>query len=77
MQTDNAVTVLREEERDALQRRLEGIKLDGLVTTAVGIGRMVFLRALVADRPVYLVELIPLLIAAALLAYSYILAPKD
>jgi hypothetical protein len=77
MQIDNAVTVLGEEERDALQRRLEGIKLSGLVTTAVGIGLTVFLRALVADRPVYLVELIPLLIAAALLAYSYILAPQN
>ena len=77
MQTENAVTVLREEERNALRRRLEGIKLGGLVTTAVGMGLMVFLRALVAHQPVYLVGLIPLLIAVALLAYSYILAPKD
>ena len=77
MQTDNAVAVLREEERNALRRRLEGIKLGGMITAGVGIGLMVFLRALVADRPVYLVGLIPLLTAVALLAYSYILAPKD
>jgi hypothetical protein len=76
MQTDNAVTVLREEESNAL-RRLEGIKLGRLVTTVVGIGLMVFLRALVAHRPGYLVGLIPLLNAAARLAYSAILAPKD
>jgi len=76
MQADSAVAVLREEERNALRRRLEGIKLGGLVTTAVGIALMVFLRALVVDRPVYLVGLIPLFIAVALLAYSYILAPK-
>ena len=77
MGTDNAVAVLREEERNALRRRLEGIKLGGLVTAAVGVGLMVFLRALVADEPVYLVGLIPLLIAASLLAYSYIVARKD
>jgi hypothetical protein len=77
MQTDNAVAVVREEERNALRRRLEGIKLGGMITAGVGIGLMVFLRALVADRPVYLVGLIPLLTAVALLAYSYILAPKD
>jgi len=77
MGTDNAVAVLREEERNALRRRLEGIKLGGLVTAAVGIGLMVFLRALVADEPVYLVGLIPLLVAASLLAYSYIVAGKD
>ena len=77
MGTDNAVAVLREEERNALRRRLEGIKLGGLVTAAAGIGLMVFLRALVADEPVYLVGLIPLLVAASLLAYSYIVARKD
>ena len=77
MGTDNAVAVLREEERNALRRRLEGIKLGGLVTAAVGIGLMAFLRALVADEPVYLVGLIPLLVAVSLLAYSYILARKD
>jgi hypothetical protein len=77
MQADNAVIVLREVERNALRRRLEGIKLGGLVTTAVGIGLMVFLRALVADQPVYLVGLLPLLIAVALLVYSHVLAPKD
>ena len=77
MGTDNAVAVLREEERNALRRRLEGIKLGGLVTAAAGIGLMVFLRALVADEPMYLVGLIPLLVAASLLAYSYIVARKD
>lgn len=77
MQTGNAVAVLREEERNALRRRIEGNKLGGLITTAVGIGMMVFLLAFVPDRTVCLVGLIPLLIGVALLAYSYILAPKD
>jgi hypothetical protein len=73
----DAVAILREQERNARRRRLEGNKLGGLVTAGVGIGMMVFLRAAVPDRPSYLVGLIPVLIAVALLAYSYILAPKD
>jgi hypothetical protein len=79
MQRDETVTVavLREEERIALRRTREGIKLGGLITAAVGIGVIVFLRELLNDRPVYLAGLIVLLVGVALLAYGYILAPKD
>jgi uncharacterized membrane protein len=66
-----------EEKKNAARHRREGIKLGGLVTTAVGIGLMIFLRAIERDEPVYLVGLIPLLIGVALLAYSYLLAPKE
>jgi hypothetical protein len=68
---------MREEERRAERRRQGGLRLGGLITLAVGTGMMVFLRALEHDRPVYLVGLIPLLIGVALLAYSYVLAPKQ
>ena len=71
------VAVLREEERIALRRTREGIRLGGLITTAVGIALMVFLRELLNDRPIYLVGLIVLLTGIALLVYGYILAPKD
>lgn len=74
----SAIELLREEEKNAARRRLEGQKLGGLITLAVGIGMMIFIRAV--DRnpqePAYLVGLIPLLIGVALLAYAYILAPK-
>jgi hypothetical protein len=80
----SAVEFLREEalrraedKKNAAQHRREGIKLGGLVTAAVGIGLMTFLRAIERDEPVYLVGLIPLLIGVALLAYSYLLAPKE
>jgi hypothetical protein len=66
-----------EEKKDAARRQREGIKLGGLVTSAVGIGLMIFLWRLVDDEPVYLVGLIPLLVGVALLAYSYLLAPKE
>jgi uncharacterized membrane protein (GlpM family) len=51
----------------------------GVITVAVGVGMMVFIKAV--DRgntePTYLVGLIPLLIGIALLAYTYVLARKQ
>lgn len=72
----SAVEFVKEEERIALRRRLEGQKLGGLITVAVGIGLMVFLKAASHDHPAFLVGVIPLLVGAALLAYSYMLGPK-
>ena len=72
-----AVEFLREEEKTAVRRRREGMKLGGLITVAVGIGFMVFLKAQVREEPAYLIGLIPLLIGIVLLAYAYLLAPKE
>jgi Domain of unknown function (DUF6249) len=73
-----ALEYLREQEKRAERRRREGIKLGGQVTSAVGVGLMIFLKALVKDQePVYLCGLIPLFIGVALLGYSYFLAPKE
>jgi Flp pilus assembly protein TadB len=76
---NSAIEFLREDEKYAARRRGEGQKLGGLITLAVGIGMMVFIKAV--DRgdpdPAYLVGLIPLLIGVALLAYTYLLAPKE
>jgi hypothetical protein len=52
------------------------MKLGGLVTASVGIGLMIFLRAIVRAEPVYLVGLIPLFVGLSLLIYAYFLAPK-
>lgn len=72
-----ALEFLREEERNVMRRRREGTKLGGLITAAVGIGLMVFLRAEERSEPAYLLGLVPLLVGAALLTYVYLLAPKD
>lgn len=76
---NSAIEFLREEEKIATRRRREGQKLGGLITLAVGVGMMIFIRAV--DRedpaPAYLVGLIPLLIGVALLGYAYLVAPKE
>jgi hypothetical protein len=74
--TKSAVEYLQEQNRNARQRRIEGIKLGGLITAAVGIGLMVFLRGVEHEEPVYLVGLIPLLIGFALIIYAFALAPR-
>jgi hypothetical protein len=53
--------------------------LGGLITLAVGVAMMIFIKAVDHNpqEPSYLVGLIPLLIGVALLAYAYLLAPKE
>ena len=72
-----AIELLREQNRTVTKRRLEGMKLGGLITAVVGIGVMALLRGLVNDEPVYLAGLIPLLIGLALLTYTFLLAPRE
>jgi hypothetical protein len=72
-----ALEMMWEQDRIASRHRREGIRLGGLVTSATGIGLLIFLRVFRSDQPVYLCGLIPLFIGVALLAYSYVLAPKQ
>jgi len=73
----SALELLREQQKNAAKRRVEGMKLGGLITAAAGIGVMVLLHGIVHDEPVYLAGLIPLLIGLALLLYPFLLAPKE
>jgi ferric-dicitrate binding protein FerR (iron transport regulator) len=77
MPGDAGLALLREDERMAARRRQENIKLGGLVTSAVGVALMVFLRGIEKSEPVYLVGLIPLLVGLGLFASHYILAAKE
>jgi hypothetical protein len=54
----------QEEQIDARHRR-ETIRLGSLITIAVGIGLMIFLRGIAPEKALYLVGLIPLLIGVA------------
>ena len=71
-----AIELMREQQSSSAKRRLEGMKLGGMITAAVGIGVMALLHGLVNDEPVYLAGLIPLLIGVALITYTFLLAPK-
>lgn len=72
-----ALEVLREQEKVHAARRREGLKLGGLVTIAVGLGFIPLLRAVHPGQPIYLVGIIPLFIGIVLLAYVYLLAPRQ
>lgn len=77
MPGESGLALLREDERNTARRRRENIKLSGLITSAVGVGLMIFLRAVRTQEAAYLVGLIPVLVGFALLTYSYVLASKD
>ncbi len=72
-----AIEHLREQNKNSIKRRVEGLKLGGLITSAVGLSLMVFLHGIEREEPVYLVGLIPLLIGVALLVYAFGMAPKE
>lgn len=78
-----ALEYLRESDHNAARQRRESQRVAGIVTFAVGVGVMIFLRRVPispdsgSDSSAYLVGLIPVLVGVALLIYSYLLAPKD
>src|ERR1700723_2818835 len=72
-----AVELMRDQQNNIGKRRLEGMKLGGLVTAVVGVGVIILLRGLVPDEPVYLTGVIPLLIGLAILTYVFLLVPKE
>ena len=75
----SAIEFMREEEKRAWRRKIEGQKLGGLVTIAVGVALLVFLGMMpdTARDRIYYVGLIPLLIGLVLVVYAYFLAPKE
>jgi hypothetical protein len=55
------------------QKTTEGLKIGGLIMTAIGIGVMVLLWV-IAGHEVAVCGLVPLLMGLAMLAYVYFLA---
>lgn len=70
-----AIDLMREEERSRLVKTREGLKIAGLINTAVGIALVIFLHALIVSEPVYLCGLVPGFIGIAMLVYALWLAP--
>jgi len=73
---DRILGLMREEEAGRSRRRIEGQRLGGLITTAVGVGIMTFLYVLVDEEPIYVVGIIPLLIGIVLVIYGFFMAPR-
>ena len=71
---EGAIALLREEDRLQMRRRLEGTKLGGLITTAVGIGLMIFLGITNDDSHLIGVAIgvVPLMVGIALLVAATI-----
>ncbi len=73
--SEAVVRAMREQEAEVGRRVQESIKITGIVTAAVGIGIVIFLRALVGGA-VSLSGLIPFFVGIAMLSYVYVLAPR-
>jgi len=70
-----AMELLREHSLIERRKQREGMKLGGLITLAVGIAMMIFLRsASHGTDSGYFVGLIPAMVGVALLVYVYFLA---
>ncbi|HEX3892230.1 MAG TPA: hypothetical protein VHW46_06630 [Terracidiphilus sp.] len=69
-----AIDLLRENDRISQIRKLEGMKLGGLITLAVGIGSSCMLGVMTHGGLLSTVGLIPGLIGVALLVYVFFLA---
>ena len=74
---NSALELIREQDKIAVRKTREGVRLGGMVTTAVGIGLFPLLRGIEPREPVYLAGLVPLLVGIALLTYGYLLAPRE
>ena len=71
-----ALEMFREQQRTTVRNRLESQRLGGLILTAVGVGLMGLLKG-VASHEEWRTGLIPVLVGAVLLIYSYVLAPRQ
>jgi hypothetical protein len=70
---------LQEDERYSVRRRVEACKLAGVITLAVGVAMMTFIKAVDTRsvEPSYLVGLIPVSVGLSLLLYVYLLASRE
>ena len=72
-----ALEMFREQQRISNSNRLESQKLSGLILAAVGVGLMALLKGVASHESAWLSGLIPTLVGAVLLIYSYGLAPRQ
>ncbi len=67
--------LLREEARQEQVKKIEGLKIGGLINIAVGVALVIFLRSIMGGgASPYLCGLIPGMIGVAMLVYVYAMA---
>jgi len=71
------LTVMQHEADLETRKRLDGMKLGGMITLVVGVGLGVFLYFLGLGAPIYLVALIPFLIGLVLTLFGFLVAPRS
>lgn len=71
----SVIEMMREEELRQARRRIDGLRLGGLVTIAAGAGFMVFLYFLGLGEFIWLAGLVALLIGLVLAIYGYTQSP--
>ena len=71
-----AIQLMREEERIKRIKMLEGLKIAGIINLGVGVGLVIFLRAMLGGGTgsPYLCGLIPGFVGVAMLSYAMFLA---
>jgi len=72
-----ALEYLRDDERKAIRRSKQALKLGGMVTAAAGLGLAVFLYAVIKDEPIYLAGLVPALVGLVMIVFAISSAPND
>lgn len=71
-----AIELLREESRHEQIKKMEGLKIGGIITLGVGVGLTIFLCVLsgTGRGTPFLVGLVPAFVGAAMLIYVYFMA---
>ena len=69
-------SLMRERTLQEWQRRVEGLRLGGMITFVLGLGAMIFLYAFVDQENLYLAGLIPALIGLVLMLYGFFLIKR-
>jgi hypothetical protein len=76
-QAQRVLDIMREKDLATERRQREGMKLGGLVVTAVGLGLMAMLKLMAPHDMAWPVGLIPLLIGVVLLVHTFSKAPRE
>ncbi len=78
---DTVVAFVQDQEdrqrRDQEREKIRGLRMGGVITTAVGVALTAFLFFIAPEEPVYLVGLVPLGVGLVLCYFGFSASPAD